>query len=275
MPREYLFKHWDKLKENFIGRDVFLFLDFDGTLSPIASTPDEATLPKENKLLLEKLVKIKRCRVAIVSGRALADVRHHVLLKDLIYVGNHGFEIAGQDISFESICSPEVNSVLDRIKSELAVNFSKIKGALIEDKGLTISLHYRLVSPEEVPLVQKTFEKVCKPFEQKKEIVVFAGKKVLEIRPPILWNKGAAVMWLLQKYKIPLGKNSPCIYIGDDTTDEDAFNSLQGIGVTVLVGGNESVKSKAGYYLNNTHEVTSFLTKLAELVEGSVSQINR
>lgn len=270
MPREHLFKHWDKLKEDFIGRDMFLFLDFDGTLSPIASTPDEAVLPKENKLLLEKLVKARNCHVAVVSGRALADIRNHVMLKEMIYVGNHGFEIDGPEIHFESICSPEINRLLDRIKSELAAAFAPIEGAMIEDKGLTISLHYRLVSPADIPLVQKTFEKVCRVYEQQKQIVVFTGKKVIEIRPPILWNKGTAVMWLLKKYKIPLGKNSPCIYFGDDTTDEDAFDSLRDVGVTVVVGGDASLQSKARYFLNNTQEVTAFLKEMLGFLENRV-----
>jgi trehalose 6-phosphate phosphatase len=205
--------------------------------------------------------------VAVVSGRALADIRHHVALKELIYVGNHGFEIDGPDIHFESICSPEINSLLDRVKAELTAAFSKIEGVLIEDKGLTISLHYRLVSVENIPLVQKTFETVCKVYEQQKQIVVFTGKKVIEIRPPILWNKGTAVMWLLKKYKIALGKNSPCVYVGDDTTDEDAFESLKDIGVTVVVGGDPSIQSKAGYFVNNTQEVTAFLKDMLEFVE--------
>ena len=90
---EHLFSHWKKIKDNFNGQHLFLFLDYDGTLTPIVSTPQAALLSEGHRSLLRRLSRIPHCRVAIISGRAVDDLRKHVGVEDIIYVGNHGFEI--------------------------------------------------------------------------------------------------------------------------------------------------------------------------------------
>src|SRR3989338_10277252 len=97
----HLFDFWEPLKADLRGRAIFVFLDYDGTLTPIVATPEKAVLSPENKILLQRLAASARCRVAIVSGRALKDIQERVGLKNVIYVGNHGFEIAGPEIDFK------------------------------------------------------------------------------------------------------------------------------------------------------------------------------
>jgi len=263
--QNYLFDEWDRLKADFQGRDVSLFLDFDGTLSPIVPTPEEAVIPPENRELLEKLIKIPNCRVTVVSGRALLDVRARVGLKEIVYVGNHGFEIDGPGIHFVSLCSPDVRNTMEKIKAQLLREVAPVAGILIEDKGVTLSVHYRLVDPEDVPSVEQVLKKVCHLYERNKQVRVFGGKKVFEIRPPIVWDKGAAVTWLIRQQKYEAGRQPVYVYIGDDVTDEDAFEALSEKGVTIVVSENNDRPSHADYYLRNPQEVTFFLKKILEL----------
>lgn len=259
----YLFDDWDRLKENIRGRNLFLFLDFDGTLSPIVATPELAVLPKETKNVLEKLTKLSTCQLAVVSGRALLDVRGRVGLKEVIYVGNHGFEIDGPGIHFTSLCAPDIRDLLEEIKQKLLVEIQPLAGVLIEDKGLTVSIHYRLVDPEHVFYLEQIFQKVTRPYERSKRIKTLFGKKVFEIRPPLVWDKGAAVNWLIL-HRGAATQNSVFIYVGDDATDEDAFRALQGKGITILVDEHAERPSLAYYFVRNPQEVTIFLNKVLE-----------
>ena len=134
---EYLFSHWDKLKDRLADKFAFLFLDYDGTLTPIVETPDKAIISKERRSLLKKLSTSPHSRVAIISGRSLSDIKATVGLKDIIYAGNHGLEIEGPKIKFESQLSPRLKAVIRHIAEDLARRLSAIKGIVIEDKGLT------------------------------------------------------------------------------------------------------------------------------------------
>ena len=147
---EYLFSHFEKLKNRLSSKFVLLFLDYDGTLTPIVETPDKAVISKERKDLLDKLSTSPHCRVAIISGRSLSDIKAIVGLKDIIYVGNHGLEIESPKIKFESQVSPRLKSIIRHIYEDAVSKFSKIKGVLIENKGLTISVHYRLVDEKDI-----------------------------------------------------------------------------------------------------------------------------
>ena len=125
MPMRYLFEFLNKLKLDLRNREVFLFLDYDGTLAPIAATPDDAVFTHENKLLLERLANAPRCHVAVVSGRAVDDLQQRVGLKNITYVGNHGFEVKGPKINFRSLNAAKINDVLVQIKEEFNKEFNK------------------------------------------------------------------------------------------------------------------------------------------------------
>ena len=254
----YLFAQWDKLKDKLNNKVILLFLDYDGTLTPITETPDKAVISQNIKDLLAKLSTSHHCRVAIISGRSLSDIKALVGLKDIIYAGNHGLEIEGQKIRFESQVSPRLKSVIRHIHEDAVSKFSKIKGVLIENKGLTISVHYRLADEKDMQEILSIFKEITDPYIVRGKIKINAGKKVYEIKPPVMWDKGKVVLWLLARQQFLLGKNKILpVYIGDDVTDEDAFKALKKKGLTIFVG--EHGNLEAQYYLKTTEEVTEFL----------------
>jgi trehalose 6-phosphate phosphatase len=255
---------WNNLSEDRFKKTILLFLDYDGTLAPIASTPEEAFLPQENKLLLERLVKSPSVQIVVISGRALIDVKNMVGIKGLVYSGNHGWEIEGVDIHFESLLSPDITAMMESIKYELAAKLSNVEGAFIEDKGMTLSVHYRQVPEDKEVLVKRLSQQTWQNYQRQNRIKVSQGKKVLEIRPPVDWDKGKAALWILRKQEILKGKNNVLpIYIGDDLSDEEAFIDLKGKAMTVLVA-DEQRPSQAEYFLKGTGEVTQFLKYLTE-----------
>jgi trehalose-phosphatase len=261
---EYLFSQKEKLGDILSNKFILIFLDYDGTLAPIEESPALATLSSENKDLLKELSQGSNCSLAVISGRSLGDIKSMVGLKGITYAGNHGLEIEGPKIKFENQISPRLKSIIKRIYKDMVSRLSEIKGVLVEDKGLTLSIHYRLVSKKDMPVFEKIISEVASPYIVRDKINVNSGKKVYEIKPPVKWDKGKVVLWFLARQQFLSGeKNILPIYIGDDITDEDAFKALKRRGLTVFVG--EPGGSEANYYLKNTKEVTQFLRLIADL----------
>lgn len=261
----YLFHHWAALEREIVDKYILLLLDYDGTLAPIAGRPDQALIPSQSKRSLQHLSQNLSCEVAIISGRTLSDIKQMVGLKDIIYSGNHGLEVEGPKIKFQSFIPLRYQKILDKIKNQLQEGLSVIPGAWVEDKGSTLSVHYRLVAPGKIPEVKTIFQentmvdRLCRDIETK------SGKMVLEIKPPVLWDKGKIVLWLLARQMFLLEDRELLpIYVGDDMTDEDAFRALQNKGWTVFVG--KSKDSSAQYYLNNPQEVSKFLQEIVRLL---------
>ena len=265
----YLFSSLKKIKKALKGKFVYIFLDYDGTLTPIAETPDKAVMSRETSDLLRQLSEMPNCKIAIVSGRALKDISKKVGLKNIVYVGNHGFEIKGPKINFKSPVPYLYRKTLEKIKDKLTKELSSVKGVIIEDKGFSLSVHYRLADKKDIVRIKNEFYSTLLFYEVYDDVKVKTGKLVLEIRPPMEWDKGKVVLWLLARRKFVLRdkkiKVLP-IYIGDDATDEDAFVSLKGRGVTVFVG--KSKRTKARFYLKDTFEVAEFLKSILEVLSG-------
>ena len=261
---DYLFAQFKKIEELLHNKFILLLLDYDGTLTPIVETPKKALISKDAKELLQKLSRMPYCKLGIISGRSLQDLKHIIGIEGLIYVGNHGLEIEGPKIKFESQISPRLKSIIRNIATDIQKRISGIKGALIEDKGLTLSIHYRLVGKEDLPVLEKIISEVTNPYAGRDKIKVNSGKKVYEIKPPVKWDKGKVALWLLAREQFLSGeKNVLPVYVGDDYTDEDAFKALERKGLTVFVG--EPGNSKADYYLKNTEEVAKFLRLITDL----------
>ena len=254
-----LFRHWDKLKEELSNRYIMLFLDYDGTLTPIVSSPRKALISREAKGILNELSNSPKCKLAIISGRGLKDIINIIGLKGIIYSGNHGLEIKGPKIKFESIVSSRYKAVLEQIKNDLNKKLSSIEGAFVEDKGLSLGLHYRLVDKNNIPQVKTIFHEAVILYLVRNKIKIKTGKMVLEVRPPSEWDKGKVVLWLLARQGFALKGFVP-IYIGDDKTDEDAFKVLRNKGITIFVG--KPKPSYAQYYLKDTNEVKEFLKRI-------------
>ena len=247
-----------QLRRLDLQRGAILLFDYDGTLTPIVERPELAVLPSDMRKLLKSLA--KRFKVAIISGRSLADVKRFVGLRHVYYAGNHGLEINGPKMRLlrpEARCvRPAIAEIYWRLRKKLW----DIKGATVEDKRLTASIHYRLVAQRELKGLKDIFWEVVKPYLKSGKIRVTCGKKVFEIRPNIEWDKGKAALWIIDV--IDSEKKLIPVYIGDDQTDEDAFLALKNRGITILVSSGRK-KSHAKFFLRNVDEVKTFLKKLA------------
>lgn len=243
--------------KNQLTKPPFIITDYDGTLTPIAKRPEDAKLSQDMREILSQL---SECYpVAIVSGRALENIRGAVKVNNVYYVGNHGFEISGPEIKFVKEEANQARPIISKICEEIKEKVNPIEGTIIEDKGPTASIHYRLVQEEEIPKVKKIVQDSIKPHQEEGTVKVLHGKKVFEIRPDVDWDKGKAVLWLLESTGLE-NKNLP-IYLGDDATDEYAFRALKGRGLGILVSRRDR-KTEAEYRLKNVEEVKTFLRHL-------------
>jgi len=264
---EYLLNDWDLIKDKIKNKYLFIFLDFDGTLVPIVATPDKAALSGEARALLTEISNSTRARIAFITGRTVSDIKNKISLKNAIYSGNHGLEIEGPKIKFEPVVSPRFRKVLEKIRNNFKARTASFNGILIEDKGLSLSFHYRLAEKKQIPQIKTIFHEVTIIPMVRNEIKIKSGKMVLEVRPPVDWDKGKVVMWLLAR-QIFVSKATQVlpIYVGDDLTDEDAFKALYKKGLTIFVG--EPKKSYAQYYLKNPNEVVDFLKRISALISS-------
>jgi len=261
---QYLFDVWNNVAHRLKSAEhVLLLADFDGTLTPIVDRPESTVLPAETTRLLRTLAKNRRYTVGIVSGRALADLKNKVDVDGIIYAGNHGLEIEGFGSSFLEPIAEEMRPFLRMLNQALSATLRGIKGVFVEDKGLTLSVHYRSVDDAEETKVRDAFARVTDPLHVTGRIRVTEGKKVYEIRPPVDWDKGKAVAWLIASCKQARGKGGALpLYLGDDLTDEDGFKVIEkNSGISVFVG-EASFPSVARYFLKSPKEVTEFLEML-------------
>ncbi|HEX6940375.1 MAG TPA: trehalose-phosphatase [Longimicrobiales bacterium] len=248
---------------------MLLALDFDGTLVPIAPRPEAAVLSGEARSLVARLAARPDTDVAVVSGRALEDIRAKVGLDGVYYAGNHGLEIEGPGVQRVHADAVAARPRIEACAAELREALAGIEGVVLEDKGVTLSVHYRLVaSEEEVARVRATVLRVCGGREG---VRITEGKRVLEARPAADWDKGHATRFLLKALELDALPRSPAIFIGDDLTDEDAFRALRGRGDGVLVAAGEPSETAATAVLHSTDEVLELLAALAEPADAEPS----
>lgn len=216
------------------AKRIFFFLDYDGTLAPIASRPSRAFLVKKTRELVRKIANLSGVRLAFISGRSVRDLKEKIGLKGLIYVGNHGLEIRGDDFLWIHPKARKLKPLLKRIALELRRKLPRFPGMILENKSFGISIHYRLVDRRRVRLLYRALGKACRSWTFSNKVRLATGKKVWELRPSIGWDKGSAMGWLLKRYHGE-GGNLP-VFMGDDHTDEDAFRFLKKRGMTICVG---------------------------------------
>jgi trehalose 6-phosphate synthase/phosphatase len=208
-----------------------VFLDYDGTLTPITTRPEDAVLSDVARETLRQGAQSPLLDLTIVSGRALSDVRRMIAIPGLTYVGNHGFEIEGPGISHRP---PGLERHLAAMAAAGdALTALEIPGARVERKGATVSYHLREV-PERL---RPTAERKAVAALKRCHLRVTRGKLVLEGRPPLDWGKGHAVLHVLtQRHGTDWTARLRALYVGDDATDQDAFRALRGIGRSIFVG---------------------------------------
>jgi trehalose 6-phosphate synthase/phosphatase len=250
------FEAW--LGEFMNGYRLALFLDYDGTLSSLRDHPSLATLTPAMRAALEACAKRDDTRIAVVSGRALADVTAMVDHPGLIYAGNHGLEIDGSD--FPHFIHEDLVHYRKRAE-ELARDLSRLEvdGAWTEAKGPTLTYHYRAVPIQNRDgLIHDARHLINEAGYQARD-----AHLAVEARPPVGWDKGRAVLHILRSiYGQAWSEHVRVIYIGDDHTDEDAFRFLAGLAMTFRVGSADT-PTEATRRLPNVEAVRTLLEWLA------------
>ncbi len=245
------------------GTAPAVFLDYDGTLTPIVEDHTQAFLPEETRAALVELA--RHCPVAIVSGRDLATLRGLVGLEQVYYAGSHGFEIRGPSGWQESLDrGVEALPEIDAAEGELRARLAPVAGSAVERKRFSIAAHYRRVAAADVPRVEAVVDEVL---AGRRGLRKGHGKKVFEVQPEIDWNKGRAVQWLLERLALDRAGILP-VYAGDDITDEDAFRTLAGAGLTLVVRGPDDRATAADYALADSDDVRRFLAFLTARARG-------
>ncbi|KAK9914429.1 hypothetical protein M0R45_038210 [Rubus argutus] len=279
---------FDRMMKVAKGKRIVVFLDYDGTLSPIVDDPDRAFMSSEMRAAVREVAKY--FPTAVISGRSRDKVKGFVQLSNVYYAGSHGMDIMvppkplkpcdsknhttasaldkkGSDVLFQPAkrflpAIQEISILLEEIAR-------KIEGARVEDNRFCISVHYRKVREEDYGILE---EKVKSVVENYPEFHLTRGKKVLEIRPSIEWNKGHALEYLLDTLGFSNSGDVLPLYIGDDRTDEDAFKVIQarGQGFPIIVSSIPK-DTKAAYSLHDPSEVLTFLLRLARWRKASSS----
>lgn len=264
---KHLFSVWqDFTADVHTASHVLLLADYDGTITPIVGRPEDAVLTPAVRNLLSVLIKKPAFSLGIISGRLLAELKSMVAIEGIYYAGNHGLEIEGPGFKYVSPAAGSARTVINDLAGQMATELADIQGVIIQDKGLSLSVHYRLVKKEKEKVVADTVHRLVDPLRNKGKITLFSGKKVWEVRPPVDWNKGNAVEAIADKLKLRLKqKRLLTICLGDDTTDEDAFKVVQRPEGWSIYVGDENRTSAAEYFLKSTAEVEEFLTRLVAL----------
>ncbi len=233
---------------------LLVCLDYDGTLTPIAARPDLAVLATPVRNVVHELAAL--CPTAIVSGRDRADVAERVGVDEAYYVGSHGFDVQGppgSDIALQ-LGEPYLPA-LDTAEARLRERLAAIPGALVERKRFTVATHYRLVERELVPAVDALVDEVLAAVPGLRRE---PGKQVIEIQPNVAWDKGKAVLWLLEA--LGLDDALP-VHVGDDITDETVFAVLAEHGAGIFVGADDRATA-ARFRLRDPDEVVQLLRRI-------------
>ncbi len=239
-----------------IAPHLLLCADYDGSLTPIVDHPDKAVLSSEVRDLLRALNHRANTTVAIISGRALGEVKERVGLPELIYAGDHGIEIEGPTFRYVHPNAVARQEVLAELAAALGSRLQVIPGAWLEKKPFSLSVHLRHVEEAGRQRLRDDVTWCANEFLPSVEMT--DGKMVIEIRPRLDWNKGCAALWIKEHLGV---RNTLTIYMGDDRTDEDAFERLTD-GINVKVG--RPVNSAAGFFVDSPNEVRQFLAWLTE-----------
>jgi trehalose 6-phosphate phosphatase len=248
-----LLDHWAEVARRVrASKDLRLFLDFDGTLVDFRSRPDEVTLEPEMRTRLRKVAAHPFVHVAIVSGRRRASLIQYIKVPRVQFLGLYGWEKeAGMYLPERAMRS------LSQARLILGDLPNQAPGIFIEDKGLSLAVHFREASPATARKARSRLRRVSARFGEHLHII--RASNVWELLPREIHGKGFALREILRGLRRPFLP----FYLGDDVTDEAAFAALR-TGVTVLAGPPR--RTKARFRLSGTGEVSTFLQLLeAEL----------
>lgn len=240
------------LVEMLAAERALLAFDFDGTLAPIVDDPGSAFMRPKTAKLLSLLARAYPC--AVISGRGRDDLLLRLFGIEIPYVvGNHGAEWGRGELDI----AEEPRDIVRSFRVRLTEALAGLEGATIEDKGLSIAIHLRGPSLDDAEL------RVARCLESVGPARVFGGKRVVNVLPLGVPHKGAALARIVREQGA-----GAALYVGDDTTDEDAFGNPGVVSFCpVRVGASET--SRAAYFLRDQGEVDWLLEQLLELRRGA------
>jgi trehalose 6-phosphate phosphatase len=243
------------------GRRPAVFLDYDGVLTPIVDRPQDARMSPDMRRVVRELA--WRCPVCVVSGRDRAVVQELMGVDDLVVAGSHGFDIWHPERGrLEHEAASGFDQLIAQITERLRGALGDLDGVLVEPKQASVAVHYRLAAPEVAGRVTTLVDELLA--EHPDELKLTPGKMVYELQPKLDWDKGRAVLYLLDTLRLH-GDGVVPVYLGDDVTDEDAFRVLRGRGVAIYVGALDELDrdTDADFTLDSVDEVQRLLDSLA------------
>jgi trehalose 6-phosphate phosphatase len=262
MASPHALRAWVRIRARIRAPKRLLFLtDLDGTLIPLRARPDLAAAGPREKGLLRRLNGAPGVQVGVVSGRSLPALRRAVGVPGLIYIGNHGFELGVPGKTVIVPGAKRSRTTMVRLGRELSGAIRRIPGAFVEQKGYSLSVHWRAVAPEHARRFHRLVTQMLSPWRDLGEIRVTLGKRVIEVRPPVAWHKGSAVEWLMRRYH---RKGGEVLYLGDDRTDEDAFLAVNRLGGISVCVGSRAWVSDASWRLEGPAQVLDLMERIAE-----------
>lgn len=253
----------EELARRLAGKRTVIFLDYDGTLTPIVARPEDALISPSMRQTVADLA--QRCPVCVVSGRDRHTVQQLMGIEDLIVAGSHGFDIWSPDGGqIEHAVGVEYGELMTQVRQQVEAELTGVDGAIVEPKAASVAVHYRLADDEGRRRIASVVE--CVLAQHPDELKLTPGKMVYEIQPKIDWDKGKAVHYLLNALNLT-GEEIVPLYLGDDTTDEDAFHALAGCGIGIFVGSLNDPEvagrtTAADFILYSVDEVEQFLQRL-------------
>jgi trehalose 6-phosphate phosphatase len=254
------------LAAGLTARRPAVFFDFDGTLSDIVDDPDSARPVAGAVEALQKLA--AQCPVAVLSGRDLADVTKRLGLPGIWYAGSHGFELTAPDgTHHQNDAAAAAIPVLERAAAELRDRLGSIPGVRVEHKRFGVAVHYRNAARDRVGEVAAA----VRAAGRRDGLRVTTGREVIELRPNVDWDKGKTLRWVIDHLReAQSGGPLMPIYVGDDITDEDAFDAVRQDGIPILVRHNEDGDraTAALFVLDSPAKVGEFTDRLARQLHG-------
>jgi len=247
------------IRELRADRHLLLLLDFDGTLAEFDPDPDSVQLQDARRNLLLDLAARSDTTLGIVSGRRLTDVRSRTRLPAPVwYSGLHGLEIEGPGVSFMHPDAEKAFATLRHLAGGLSSELSALPGVFVEDKTLSVVAHFRDASPEDARGVPAIVEKHARSSLESGLFRLMHGACMLELLPNIAWHKGSAVAWI--RGRVASSHDTACVYVGDDVTDQDAFEAVRGRGLAIAAS---TRASGADIQIDGPAEVEELLRRLA------------
>ncbi len=240
MPHRLVSPVVSEIGKRRADRHLLLLCDFDGTLVPFHPDPGAVVLDPGVLDALNAQARTPDTTLGIVSGRRLPDLQQRVTLPSPVFLaGSHGLEIEGPGERFRHPRADDAAGILRAIRDDVRPRIAGLPGVFVEDKEISIVLHYREASGDAAAAARSCFIDVSRAEVDAGRLRVLSGADVLELLPGIAWDKGDALNWIRERVE---GAHGPAftVYIGDDITDEHAFRAVGPEGVTIAASGRPS-----------------------------------